>query len=183
MWTDPVSVSSNKSSPSNICKLSRQVKQKIKEGVNLLDPYYPGEVKGLTSPETNINSGILTPNSNTSSDDDKNANSTVPGNDIDYDAVVEPQNQVAAFNQPSPRSHDRLQDGKWSPANEAIVKDNGLRPLICEDGTLNFDDTDLITKSTINLVVSSTQPRNLPNTATRPIIRNCGLSDVAPSES
>jgi len=146
----------------------------VKQKVN---SYYPGQVNGLTPPETDFNSGMLTPNSNTSSADDKNANSTVPGNDIDCGAVVEPQNQVAAFNQPSPRSHDRLQDCNWSPANGAIFKDAGSRPLICEDGTHDFDGTDLITKST------STQPRNLPDTETLPIIRNCGTSDVAPSES
>lgn len=151
-------------------------------GATLLTSYHSGEVNGLTPPETGFNSGILTPNSNTTDNDDTNANSTVPGNDIDCGAVVEPQNQVAAFNQPSPRSHDRLQDANWSSANQAILNAAGSRPLICEDGTHNFDGTDLITKPAVNLIISSTQRRILPNTETLSIIQNCGRSDVVPRE-
>jgi len=159
------------------------VKQKVKVGVNLLNSYYPGEVNGLTQPETDFNSGILTPNSNTSNDDDKNANSTVPGNDVDCGAVVQPQNQVAAFSQPSLRSDDRLQDCNWSPANGAIFKDAGSRLLVCENGAHDFDGTDFVTDSTIDLVISSTQPRNLPDTEALPIIHNYSTNDLAPSES
>ena len=68
------------------------MKQKVKVRVNLLNSYYPGEVKGLTQPETDFNSVIFTLNSNTSNDDDENANSTVSGNDINCGAVVQPQN-------------------------------------------------------------------------------------------
>lgn len=132
------------------------MKQKVKVGVNLPNSYYPGEVNGLTQPETDSNSGILTPNSNTSNDDDKNANSTVPGNDIDCGAVVQPQNQVAAFSQPSLRSDDRLQDCNRSPANGAIFKDAGSL-IVCENRAYNFDGTDFMTDSTIKLVISSTQ--------------------------
>lgn len=172
-WTDSVSVSFNKSSSFNICNLSWQVKQKVKVEVNLLNSYYPDEVNGLTPLKTDFNSGILTPNSNTSNDDDKNANLTVSNNNIDCSAVVEPQNQVAAFNQPSLRSHNRLQNGNWSLANEAIFKDVESCSLICEDETHNFDSTDLITEFTIDLVVSSTWARNLLNTETLMLI--CSL--------
>lgn len=140
------------------------MKQKVNAGVNLLNSYYPGEVNGLTQPETDFNSGILTPISNTSNDDDKNTNSTVPSNDIGCGVVVRPQNQVAAFSQ---------------PANEAIFKDAGSRLLVCENGAHDFDGTDFMTDSTINLVISSTQPRNLLDTKALPIKHN----DLAPSES
>ncbi len=133
-------------------------------GVNLLNSYYPGEVNGLTQPETDFNSGILTLISNTSNDDDKNTNSTVLSNDIGCGIVVRPQNQVAAFSQ---------------PANEAIFKDAGLRLLVCENGAYDFDGTDFIIDSTINLVISSTQPRNLLDTKALPIKYN----DLVPSES
>jgi len=97
-------------------------------------------------------------------------------------AVVEPQNQVGAFNQPSPRSHDRLQDGNWSPANEAILNAAGSRPLIHEDGTHAIDGTALITEPARNLIVSSTQPKTFPDTETLPIVRNCGTSVIALGE-
>jgi hypothetical protein len=91
-------------------------------------------------------------------------------------AVVEPQNQVTAFNQPSPRPHDRLQDGNWSPVNKAIVKATGSRPLIRKDKIHTFEGTALITKSTMNLIISSTQPRTFLDTETLPIAQNCGTS-------
>lgn len=162
VWTDSVSECSNRSSSFNIYDISRQVEQ--------------------SPPETGFNSGVLTPNSNITDNDDTNANTTIPGNDIDCGAVVEPQNQVPAFNQPSPRFHDRFQDANWSSANEVILKAVGSRPLICEDGTHGFDGTDLITKPAVNLIISSTQPRTFPNTETLFIIRNCGISDVVPRE-
>jgi len=158
------------------------MKRKVNAGLNPLNSYYPSEMNGLAPPESDLNSGILATHSNTSNDGHKNAKSTVLGNDIDCDAVVVPQNQIATLTQSSPRSHDRLQDGNWSPANEAIVKDVGSRPPICEDGTHNFQHTNLITISTIDRVVSSTQPRDLPETETLSILQDCFISDVAPGE-
>ncbi len=182
MWTEPASSHSNQSRPSNICDSSQPVKQKINAGVNLRCSSYPSEVNGLTPPESDLNSGILATHSNSSNDGHKNANSTVPGNEIDCDVVVEPENQIATVNQPWPKSDDRLQEGNWSPAREAIVKDVGSRPSICEDEAHTSQHTNLITISTIDRVVSSSQPRDLPQIETLPILREHSISDVAPGE-
>ncbi len=177
--TNSVSVSFNKSSLSNNCDTSRQVQPKVKLGATLLNSYNSGEVNGLIPPETGSNSGTLTSNSNSTNNNETNADWTVPGNDIDCGNVV--PNQVAAFKQPSP--DDQLQDTNWSQANEAILKAAGSRPLICMDATHTFDGTNLITKPAVNPIISSTQLRTLPDTETLPIIRNCGTSDVVPRES
>ena len=60
--------------------------------------------------ETASSSDFLTPVSNTQSNGDTNGNSILPSNDIDYGAIVEPQNQIATCTQSLPIFHDRLQD-------------------------------------------------------------------------
>ncbi len=157
------------------------MKHKVDAKVNLLYSSYPSEVNGLTSPESDLNSGILATHSNTNNDGHENAHSTVPGNDVDCDAVVELQNQIASVNRPSPRSDDQLQDGNCSPAKETIVKDVGSHRSICEDGTHTYQHTNLNAISTFDLV-SSTQPRDLSGVEMLPILRGCSISDVAPGE-
>lgn len=182
VWTDPAASHYNKSSPSNICDSSQPVKQKGNAEVNLLCSSYPSEVNGLTPPGSDLDSGILATHSSSSNDGYKNANWTVPGSDIDCDAVVEPRNQIATVNRSSPRSNDRLQNGNWSAAKEAIVKDVGSRPSICEDGKHTSQYTNLITISTIDRIVSSTQPRDLSEVETLPILRKRPTTDVATGE-
>lgn len=60
----------------------------MKVRVNLLNSYYPSEVSGLTQPKTDFNSGILILNLNRSNDNDKNANSTVLGNNISCSTII-----------------------------------------------------------------------------------------------
>jgi hypothetical protein len=60
--------------------------------------------------ETASSSDILTAVSNTQSNGDTNGNSILPSKDIDYSAIVEPQNQIVTCTQSLPMFHDRLQD-------------------------------------------------------------------------